>query len=223
MNFIQDFRLSIDHEDEWRWLPSASGKYATASAYSEILRQQPVMTVSRNFAKACKWVWNSLAPIKVSTMGWRLLWKRLPTKSNLIKRGVRISDEEEVCTRCGLYGEDEVHVFYSCEFAKVVWNLIYVWIKHPLIIHVDPVIHFNSHVGIFKSKRGKTISACIWACTVWAIWKARNELIFHNKAVSPERVVEEIKGRIWSWCLVKKFLKNDVSTSAWWDEPRVVI
>jgi hypothetical protein len=39
----------------------------------------------------CGWagdVWNNLIPSNMSTLAWRLLHKRLPTKENLLKRGM---------------------------------------------------------------------------------------------------------------------------------------
>ncbi|GKV49670.1 hypothetical protein SLEP1_g56408 [Rubroshorea leprosula] len=48
----------------------------------------------------CKLIWNQLMPAKVSVFTWRLCLNRLPTKDNLIQRGVDLVSNPS-CVLCG--------------------------------------------------------------------------------------------------------------------------
>lgn len=151
------------------------------------------------------------------------MWNRLPTKSNLTRRGVVLPISEANYKVCRCQVEDESHVFSLCPLARNVWVAVYRWLDFPLVIHCDPSVHFLSHIGIFKSKRGKLLATCIWECTAWVLWKARNKYIFNNEQANAERLVEEIKGRVWSWCFIKIFFRNSPDISSWWLNSRFSI
>lgn len=83
--------------------------------------------------------------------------------------------------------------------------------------------NFRVHSGIFQGKRGKTLAICIWECLMWVIWKSRNNVIFSNVEVNPIRIIDEVKGRVWSWCLAKQFFQRDISLSQWSVSARIAI
>jgi hypothetical protein len=58
-------------------------QYTVKKAYDLLTREE---------TEGCEWVkdvWNPLIPSKMSMLGWRLFQSRLPTKENLLIRGVR--------------------------------------------------------------------------------------------------------------------------------------
>nr|GEW92514.1 RNA-directed DNA polymerase, eukaryota [Tanacetum cinerariifolium] len=50
---------------------------------------------------------------------------RLPTRDNLIKRGVNI--DSPLCLICGLTLEDSQHLFFTCDMAKCIFQKICRW------------------------------------------------------------------------------------------------
>jgi hypothetical protein len=54
---------------------------------------------------------------------------------------------------------------------------------------------WDSAVGAQKRK-GYLL---IWHAAVWAIWKARNNIIFNHGAMVVSQVVDEIKAISWRW------------------------
>jgi hypothetical protein len=73
-------------------------------------------------------VWNGLIPLKVSVLEWRIMQNRIPTKDNLVKRGVLI-ESQKLCTfGCGK-DENVSHVFNECKLAEEVWQQILNWLN----------------------------------------------------------------------------------------------
>ena len=78
-------------------------------------------------------VWKQKMMIpKVKTFAWRLLRKALPTGLRAGRFSVHIS---QLCSKCGK-PEDEMHLFFLCDFARAAWFL-------------NPLVHQN---GYFSSK-----------------------------------------------------------------------
>nr|GFA89051.1 RNA-directed DNA polymerase, eukaryota [Tanacetum cinerariifolium] len=74
-------------------------------------------------ADATRWV--KYIPIKISVFAWRARLDRLPTKSNLVRRGVVL--DSFLCPLCGLVHEDIHHVLFRCNTVKLVFRRICRW------------------------------------------------------------------------------------------------
>ncbi|GJR88927.1 RNA-directed DNA polymerase, eukaryota [Tanacetum coccineum] len=85
--------------------------------------------------------WVNVVPIKINIFAWRARRDCLPTRSNLIRRGVSL--ESSSCPLC-LTGEKDVHhVFFRCSLSRAVFN---VYVDGGILIgRIGP--HFRS--GIF--------------------------------------------------------------------------
>nr|GFA91841.1 RNA-directed DNA polymerase, eukaryota [Tanacetum cinerariifolium] len=72
---------------------------------------------------ATRWVIYIL--IKINVFAWRVRLDRLPTRSNLVRRGVVL--DSSLCPLCGLVHEDIHHVLFRCDAAKLVFRRICRW------------------------------------------------------------------------------------------------
>jgi len=61
--------------------------------------------------------------LKVSIFAWRLLRNRLPTRSNLLVRGI-ISDADAGCIAGCAHMETSQHLFLSCDFYGLLWHAV---------------------------------------------------------------------------------------------------
>lgn len=69
-------------------------------------------------------IWHRHVPVKVSIFSWRLLRNRLPTKANLVARGI-LSQEAQMCvTGCGEV--EKVNLFFFLYYFQ--WHLVCRWI-----------------------------------------------------------------------------------------------
>jgi hypothetical protein len=85
---VQLIQLNEYEKDKRMW--SRNG-YSVKEAYSSIIGEY-VAEDSRDLAA----VWNGLIPLKVSAFVWRLLQNRIPSRGNLIKRGV-LNESQKFC------------------------------------------------------------------------------------------------------------------------------
>jgi hypothetical protein len=92
----------------WLWQPDPGTGYSVYGAYQLMTSQDTVI-----LGAAEDLVWHKQAPQKVSIFVWHLLRDRLPTKTNLVARGI-ISPEVHFCVfGCGGI-ESAQHLFLSC-------------------------------------------------------------------------------------------------------------
>ena len=100
--------LQVDKEDRWLWNAETSHVYSVCSAFKLLTIQPPTVSVV-----SASSIWNKDVPLKVVLFAWRLFRDRLPTKNNLIRRGV-ITNEVCLCTAgCGSE-ETSDHLFLHC-------------------------------------------------------------------------------------------------------------
>ncbi|GJV63669.1 putative RNA-directed DNA polymerase [Tanacetum coccineum] len=141
--------------------------------------------------------WNSWVPRKVNVCVWRLALNRLPTRSNLIYRGVSIPSN--VCLLCGVDEESQHHCFLSCSKIKIIWRKLWSWWKSPSLYN-------PSLVDILKGKSG-------------FIEKKLVEKLFHahvgdqfqndEKAKAPlKKRLEEYLGDLKTWDKAEKALAD---------------
>ena len=75
--------------------------------------------------------WVKSIPIKVNIFAWKVSLDRLPTRLNLVRRGVEILSLH--CPICNLMHEDLNHLLFRCDLATKItrlacrwWNLAWV-------------------------------------------------------------------------------------------------
>jgi len=117
-----DVSLHVNVSDQWLWIPDLAEGYSVRGAYY-VLTSKDLPRVD----STVEMIWHRQVPLKVSVFAWRLLRDRLPTKSNLIHRGV-ISPEAGLCVSgCGTL-ESAQHLFLSCSTFATLWPMVRDWI-----------------------------------------------------------------------------------------------
>ncbi|MCI39333.1 F-box family protein, partial [Trifolium medium] len=67
-------------------------------------------------------IWLSPAPSKIIVFSWQLLYDRLPSKTNLYRRGVVHDSGNQDCVWCVAKPESGIHLLLHCDFAQIVWR-----------------------------------------------------------------------------------------------------
>lgn len=73
-------------------------------------------------------IWCSWAPSKVLTFSWKLLQDCIPTRVNLLKRGVLLTSGTISYPFYSLHVEYASYHCVTCEFASFVWYRIFRWL-----------------------------------------------------------------------------------------------
>jgi len=112
---------------------------------------------------------------------WRAMIDRLPTRVNLIRRGVNIHNN--FCPLCSKAEETMQHLFIGCKVAQKVWDNCDNWLDMSSVRHNDVVSHFRNFYAIGLGRKGNQVWKEVWVAIVNEIWTHRNEIVFQEGRV----------------------------------------
>lgn len=194
-------------QDKWVWLPTDSGVYNAKSGYFEALKSEPSPQETEQSLRGFNWksdIWSLKSSPKTKLLMWKAMQNTLPVGENLKQRNINPTAQ---CPHCG-ENETVEHLFFSCTFATLVWNLAPC--KHSLNLSRIS----NCREGIEASKSliclpptGIT-DGPIAPWLLWAIWNARNQLIFNQLRTHPFEVTLQaiIRAKEWQSSQIEKTL-----------------
>lgn len=158
--------------------------------------------------------WNNWLPRKISLHTWRLANKHLPTRMNLIARGVDLHS-----TRCQMCNEDqetEEHIFLECKIAKDLWSPNWWRLNPPSLINIPDTISMADQLQD-KTRMSKLLDVVVQS-TLWILWRFRNETIFHIKKSRTYILGDKVK--LFSYnCITNRGSKLYTWLSNWSDDP----
>ena len=206
VSFLKDIEsksIQMHRRDDWVWLADPSGHYSAQSAY-KLLRGEAIMGIQD---QAFEQLWKLKVPTKVLVFAWRLLRDRLPTKSNLHRRQVEITDRS--CPFCRSMEEDVGHLFFHCSKIIPIWWESLSWMSIAVALPQNPRQHFLQHGSIevagVRSNRWKWW----WLVVTWTIWQQRNKLVFSSVPFDSNKLKDDAAFLIWTWL---RNLEKDFST-----------
>ena len=173
------------------FIPS-SGAFSVKSAYAWLSNQDSGTRVG-----IFKMLWQTIATPRAQTTAWRILLDRLPTKNNLIRRGVIISSP--LCVFCQATDESTQDLFCECAHTQRVWSLCYKWIGVVLAQHNELKCHFETfHLMQFTSKQNQLWKS-MWVAIVRCILDQRNNIIFKQGVPDAEEIFHSAQLVSWLW------------------------
>ncbi|GAU50551.1 hypothetical protein TSUD_281250 [Trifolium subterraneum] len=214
---LLNFPLQAQSPDRWQWRPDPDMGYTVRGAYALLTAQVSVTTDDTE-----KLIWHSQVPLKVSIFAWRLLRDRLPTKANLVTRGILPQAAGFCVSGCETI-ESSQHLFASCSIFGSIWALVRSWIG---ITAVDPIslrdhfVQFTYSAGGSRARR--SFLQLIWLTCGWVVWTERNHRLFRGLANSLQQLLDKIKLFSFRW------LKSTSATLAsnphsWWYSPMLCL
>nr|XP_043614188.1 uncharacterized protein LOC122586145 [Erigeron canadensis] len=163
--------------------------------------------------------WNNMVPRKVNIHAWRVLLDRIPTRKNLVTKGLDIPSL--LCPMCECDVETSDHVFGNCNVASRVWRAVSNWIQIP-IPSVGPTDMLNDIDNMHLSLVKKNIIEGIVYCGWWSIWRYRNDKVFKNGIQRKDYLVDIIISHSYSW-FSSRFKKRRMSWVEWLSNPLCVV
>ncbi|KAE8698414.1 hypothetical protein F3Y22_tig00110597pilonHSYRG00143 [Hibiscus syriacus] len=141
--------------------------------------------------------WYGLVPNNIEHFAWRVLINRVPTKVELLKRGVSLVETSCVLRKNEIETID--HLFFSCE---VSWRIWCSWIG----LSVKGVFHnlgypfFEAWLGYCPSSKIEPFWKMTFFSVLWSIWCCGNGVIFNQETWEDGKVLDSIwlKLRWWS-------------------------
>ncbi|GKC85638.1 RNA-directed DNA polymerase, eukaryota, partial [Tanacetum coccineum] len=138
--------------------------------------------------------WIKYIPIKVNIFVWRARQDCLPTRVNLIRRGITI--ESSLCPVCSVCEEDVCHIFFRCDLAQLVLRRICRWWG------LDPhdwssFQEWQSWIlSIQFSSKVKAMLEGVFFVSWWFIWNFRNRIIFEESPPRRSEIFDAISGSL---------------------------
>ncbi|GAU16278.1 hypothetical protein TSUD_299100 [Trifolium subterraneum] len=129
-------------------------------------------------------IWHPQVPLKVSILAWHLLRDRLPTKENLVTRGILSSEAHFCVSGCGAV-ESAQHLFLSCSTFSSLWSLVSSWVGSSLVVtHTisDHFVQFTQSAGVSRARH--SFMQLIWLVSIWVVWNERNSRLFRGSTNS---------------------------------------
>nr|GEX75387.1 hypothetical protein [Tanacetum cinerariifolium] len=163
--------------------------------------------------------WVKHVPIKVNIFAWRARLDCLPTRGNLISRGVVLNSSN--CPNCNLVTVDSQHLFLSCDLAKSIAQKLCRW----WCIQWADILNFDDWNIWFSSIRLpvklKVLLEGVFFTSWWHIWSFRNPLLFD--AFPPRRSVlfDDIVSSSFIWSVNR--CNSSFSWESWLKNPNLIL
>ena len=139
-------------------------------------------------------VWNRISIPKTRFFCWLVARQELKTKEKLYQLEVLVNDWSPLC---GLYPETHNHLFFNCPFSRSCVEAVKSWIG----ITLKPIANMDFRKRQFSKTKQHVLTA-IFVCTLYYIWKCRNEAVWYAFVRSPGHVLTMIKHDIRQRCHV---------------------
>jgi hypothetical protein len=115
--------------DRWVWLEDSSGDFSVNSCYCFLAKRGAAAAgISEVQKLVFHGVWKIPAPLKVTAFSWQAFLDKIPTKSNLIRRGVALDVTAIGCNFCSVETESSIHLLLHCSLASTVWYKVCRWL-----------------------------------------------------------------------------------------------
>lgn len=158
------------------WHFEKNGLYSVKSGYMVAQKRLPTSIASSSSGSLSEWwkaLWKLNVPSKIRMFIWRLCFDRLPTRSNLVKRGV---DVQNCCVHCGRKGEDCFHVFWGCKHAIKMWFQSKFARLLSIVFNQDPL-----HVLMDWKEKTELADFEELIVFLWGLWNRRNAKVFKSQ------------------------------------------
>ncbi|XP_011083922.1 uncharacterized protein LOC105166312 [Sesamum indicum] len=133
-------------------------------------------------------IWKAFIPPKYSFILWLGLRGRLATRDRL-----GFLQEEDLCSLCINTKESAKHLFFECPFSNFVWARIRHWIGiNRTMSTLQSAVKWLKKEKTGSSVQNKARHLAL-ACTVYTLWRQRNEVIFEGSTACPERLINLVK------------------------------
>nr|GEY14903.1 RNA-directed DNA polymerase, eukaryota [Tanacetum cinerariifolium] len=141
--------------------------------------------------------WYKMIPKKVIVFMWRMLLNRLPNRLNMSSHGLDIDSIS--CMVCNGHVESNDYIFFTCDTAVAIWNLVRSWIDLPLprFLSCEDWTNWFDSWHVSKDKKSRMYS--IFAATCWTLWHFRNNITFNSHSMRKCDIFDFIRNVSFFW------------------------
>ncbi|XP_057452925.1 uncharacterized protein LOC130744788 [Lotus japonicus] len=174
----------VPHDDVLYWPFSPDGHYSTKSGYQYLHRGAEAAVASSSQVPSlprADWrkLWKADALPRCRETGWRACLEVLPVRASLYARGLV---PDPICPRCLAAPETTHHALLFCPTVQPIW------FARSLGFRLAHECRVHEFVSDFMQVADES-SFGVFHTLLYAIWSARNELCFKDKASTLEQIL----------------------------------
>ena len=139
---VQHKIIQQQGSDRWEWMGDPTGQYSAHNAYNMLTEESAGGSREDYFDK----LWSIKVPSKITVFAWRLINDRLPTRKNLQRRQVQLT--EILCPFCRINEEDSAHLFLHCNKIQPIWWKTTSWLNLKGVVPLTPKQNFLQHIDV---------------------------------------------------------------------------
>ncbi|KAM6543366.1 hypothetical protein CsatB_007813 [Cannabis sativa] len=205
VELIKQVPLSVNLEsDSWFWNKDPTGFFTVKSAYTHLLSVNGSWNSSME-EDVWKMSWKIKAPPKILHFVWKALSGCLPTRTQLHSKHVPVDLH---CVFCNVTEESIFHVLVQCSFAHSCWLRSALGVGHSVATNF-----FDWFMEVLAVGNMGLVEEAVMIG--WAIWKARNDMLWNGKSCSAVDVVWMARTTLRQWtCAQSKRLDSISVTSS---------
>ena len=195
-----------NNEDSYCWLKTRTGIYSVKSGYYALREASPIQQAQPPLQNTFNWqknVWKERTSPKLKLFLWKLCRGALALGANLQSRGINVHG---TCPNCSSL-ETAMHLFFTCPFARQVWELSPVSIA-PDFSTASTVQECFGIMSTLVCLPPTGISSNYTFWVLWGLWTTRNRLIFENRSTSARALVNNASSAARDWLLAQSSLTN---------------
>ncbi|CAK8534459.1 unnamed protein product [Lathyrus sativus] len=118
MVLLAKVQLDPNNADKFVWKGNVSKSFTVSSCYRIFQNLDETSELEITLKTVLDLIWKTKIPLKARIFSWRLVFDRLPTRSNLAARGLISNIHEIACVLCFNVVEDSNHLFITCPHSK---------------------------------------------------------------------------------------------------------
>ncbi|XP_058766980.1 uncharacterized protein LOC131640616 [Vicia villosa] len=195
----------VEGDDVFSWLHENYEVFLVNSCFKVFANKDFIQWISSNMKAMLTQLWKAKVPPNILMFGWRFILNRLPTRDNLLVRGIELAEKEKFCALCEGFSETRNHIFLECNFSLRIWYVVHSWLGCSLQVSVNDFVDFSNSFYKIKKKVVREVVHVIWFAVSWSLWLLRNAFIFKDKVMNFEECISSIKFSSWKWINSDRF------------------
>ncbi|KAG7567824.1 Ribonuclease H-like superfamily [Arabidopsis thaliana x Arabidopsis arenosa] len=189
----------LRHPTTLDWNTERIRIYTVKSGYYEALNEEDKVRTATQSLDTYDWkskLWKIKCSPKVKLLLWKALQNALPVGEILKSRTIV---DSACCIHCEADEETLCHLFFTCPFAKKVWDNI------PCKVSLDTNQVSSFRAGFEASKLLTCLPSIglgdgpLSPWILWSIWTTRNKKLFNDRILQPMDVITQAITQAKEW------------------------
>ncbi|GJT62657.1 RNA-directed DNA polymerase, eukaryota, reverse transcriptase zinc-binding domain protein [Tanacetum coccineum] len=187
---LLETHVSSNQRDRWIWTGDGDGIYSVKCGRKLI--DKGTLCLDTHATR-----WLKEMPTKVNIFLWRMLLNKLPTRMNLMNRGITMQSNQ--CGICDTWDETVNHLMLHCDLDRDVWALIGRWWTLDFL----SVLSIRDLMSWVDDTRphilAKKVLHVVVGTTTWSIWNFRNQNVFQEEKPKKALLFDSIVSTSFFW------------------------